>query len=66
MADHEDVSFFMEQDDPIMAPIRSDKIVRNNNPIFYNTDKVINKATASKSLNILNNNKISSKLEITD
>ena len=52
----------MEQDDPIMAPIRSDKIVRNNNPIFYNTDKVLNKTTASKSLNILNNNKISSKI----
>lgn len=54
----------MEQDDPIMAPIRSDKIVRNNNPIFYNTDKVINKGATSKCLNILNNNKISSKLEI--
>jgi hypothetical protein len=52
----------MEQDDPIMAPIKTDKIVRNNNPTFYNTDKVINKATASKTINILNNNKISSKL----
>jgi len=52
----------MEQDDPIMAPIKTDKIVRNNNPVFYNTDKIVNNVATSKSLNVLNNNKISSKL----
>lgn len=47
-----------------MAPIKSDKIVRNNNPIFYQANKnsIVNKTTSSKSMNVLAYNKVSTKL----
>jgi len=49
-----------------MAPIKSDKIVRTNNPIFYQASKspTIDKSSASKSMNILSQNKVSTKLEV--
>lgn len=61
------MSFFMEEQEPIMAPIRSDKIVRTNNPIFYqNESKNISSLRNSKSLNVLNHNKVSSKMDINE
>lgn len=47
-----------------MAPIKSDKIVRANNPIFYQTNKnsFVDKASASKSMKVLAYNKVSTKL----
>ncbi len=47
-----------------MAPIKSDKIVRTNNPIFYQANKnsIIDKALSSKSVNVLAHNKVSTKL----
>lgn len=63
MADNE-LSFFVDEQEPIMAPIKSDKIVRNNNPIFCQTGKDVgvDKSTVSKCMNILTQNKVSTKL----
>lgn len=59
-----DLSFFVEEQEPVMAPIKSDKIVRNNNPIFYQGNKNfgVDKSAASKCMNILSQNKVSTKL----
>jgi hypothetical protein len=47
-----------------MVPIKNEKIVRTNNPVFYQGSKspVIDKSSNSKLMNILNQNKISTKL----
>ena len=65
MADN-DISFFHEEQEPVMAPIKSDKIVRTNNPVFYQGSKspIIDKSSSSKSMNILSQNKVSTKLEV--
>jgi hypothetical protein len=59
-----DISFFHDEQEPVMAPIKSDKIVRTNNPVFYQASKnpVAQKSSTSKSLNILSQNKVSTKL----
>ena len=48
----------------MMAPIKSDKIVRTNNPVFYQGIKNtgVDKSAASKCMNILSQNKVSTKL----
>lgn len=59
-----DLSFFVDEQEPVMAPIKSDKIVRNNNPIFYQASKdvAVDKSTLSRCMNILSQNKVSTKL----
>jgi len=59
-----DLSFFVEEQEPVMAPIKSDKIVRTNNPIFYqgNKNSGVDKSAASKCMNIVCQNKVSTKL----
>ena len=61
-----DISFFNEEQEPVMAPIKNDKIVRTNNPVFYQASKhpVVDKSSTSKAMNILSQNKVSTKLEV--
>jgi len=52
----------------MMARINGDKIVRTNNPIFYQANKntIIDKSSTSKSKNVLTHNKVSTKLEVNE